>query len=214
MKKILKRLLGKKEYIDSIYEKTPMIKDLNSYCGGDLEFKNVVLVGDTVDKYKTEINSWIKTENLQLQTINKVTDDLKTAEIYAINKELTGKIKAFVNIVGIESLLSDGVVEVNNKIVRNIYQWIQTETDYLIDNEIEANICVVVTGINKDCDVAKGIIKHMIAGLADSLGTHNLILNGVFSYKKNMVINELNTISFLISKYGQMMSGEVFEIHE
>lgn len=209
----IKKLIGKKVYIDPIVDYNKYTDSEKSFAGGSLADSNVLIVTNT------ELPAGIKE---QISTNEKATIAILTpnglvnqeAIISAANK-LIGPFTHIINIYRKESsdlLTADSKYPESDEMYR-VYQWLQEEVSYLVPLNQYASICTAYIG--DETQYSDVLCKNMdmcIRGLGEVMGNHTIINNGIVASSSVPMQEIINSAIYLSSKYGQIMTGEVLHL--
>lgn len=180
----------------------------NSYAGGSLYNKNVLVISDVLE-IANELNHELDKEKInhsflfiKYETIRQ--EDIKKAE--------AGKVGPYTNIINF-FMIDSG----DEDSIYKIYNTLQCEVSYLVDNKISGFLS---TGLIYDIESSltdKSSI-HGLKGLIEELGTklsnHGIICNGLIAENRVPISAIMNTLLYTNSKYGSVLNGEVMELKE
>ena len=188
IRNICKKMFGKEEVINPIIDPYNYNGKQNSFSGGSLEEKNILIVVSCQDTYDS-VKEW--------------TSDLG-AKVVVEKQE---------NIIDIESSSSTLIGPFTNiiNIIYEVYNLLQIESDYLIEVANKGSISTAfISDRNENCKATESLIK----GLSLALGEHGVIENGLIANKAVQLHDILNSLSYLNSKYGYILAGEVLILSE
>lgn len=240
VKKILRKiklLIGKKQIIypictNEIFQSN-VKGNVNSTSGGTLEGKNVLIISNCAEdlsRYKKILElekcciSTAILDEKNTQGMNKMNSYcLKPSDIRAdtslletLSGELVGPFDIIINAlcVGPDQLLFH-IDSTENRFdgVKLFYQLSQIESDYFIIHNKAGhllNICLYENTVQ--ANVVKASIKSLICGLGIALGRHGIIANGITAEISIPREDVIKTGAYLISRYGEVLAGEVMEL--
>lgn len=199
IKNICKKMFGKEEVINPIIDPYNYSGKLNSFSGGSLEEKNILIVVSCQDTYDS-VKEW--TSDLGARVIVE-----KQENIIDIESSSSALIGPFTNIINI---IYDADSKDNNS-VYEVYNLLQIESNYLIEVANKGSISTAfISDRNENCKAVESLIK----GLSLVLGEHGVIENGLITNKAVQLYDILNSLSYLNSKYGYILAGEVLILSE
>lgn len=196
--KIIEKILGKEEVIAPLVDPYNYTEKLNSYYGGSLVGKNILIVVSNQNSYElvTEWSHGFGT-NVVIEKYENLID------IESSSKVLIGPFTNIINVIYDDSIDNDSVY--------NVYNLLQIESDYLIEVANKGSISTAfITDINESGNAVLSLIK----GLSWALGKHGIIENGLIADKTVKILDILNSLSYLNSKYGYILAGEVLILAE
>lgn len=190
----IKKMFGKEEIMNPIVDSYQYTGKLNSYSGGSLEEKNILMVVSCRNTYDA-VKKWASdlTANVVVEKQENIS------EIANLSVKLIGP---FTNIINIAY---DGDAKDNSN-VYDIYNLLQMESNYLIE---VANQGCISTAFLSDINENRKAVESLIKGLSLALGEHGVIENGLIANQRVQLQDILNALSYLNSKYGYILAGEV-----
>ena len=192
-------MLGKEEIINPIVDPYNYTGKLNSFSGGSLEEKNILIVVSCQDTYDS-VKEWAS--DLGANVI--VENQENIIDIASSSATLIGPFTNIINIIKDED--SKG-----NSIVYDAYNLLQIESNYLVEVANKGSISTAfISDKNENCKAVESLIK----GLSLALGGHGVIENGMIANKTVQLQDILNSLSYLNSKYGYILAGEVLILSE
>ena len=236
MKKILhkiKHLIGRKQIVYPVHANEILQSNVNSTSGGTLEGKNVLIISncledlgtykEILDTEKCHISMAILDEKnakgLNIKSYYSLRpSDIKedTCLLDTLSGELVGPFDIIINSlsVGADELLFH-IDSTENRFdgVKLFYQLSQIESDYFIVHNKAGhllNICLYKNTVQ--ANVVKASMKNLICGLGVSLGRHGIIVNGITAERSIPREDVIKTGAYLISRYGEVLLGEVMEL--
>lgn len=211
---VIKRLLGRAEYIEVIADKACNANIPDGYAGGSLSDDNVLIITNT--ELPAEVVKDVFSKEKTYYSVKSVKHLLHVEDIIDAGKDLIGPFTHIINFFNDKdemSLISKDWQFNDKDSMYQFYQWHQEEVDYLVNLNQYATICsVFISGSSIEKSVKKKNAEMCIRGLAESLSNHGLICNGVISKECVAIEKLLNASVFLSSCYGQIMSGEVLSL--
>lgn len=211
---VIKRLLGRAEYIEVIADKTCNANIPDGYAGGSLSNDNVLIITNT--ELPAEVVKDVFSKEKTYYSVKSVKHLLHVEDIIDAGKDLIGPFTHIINIFYDKdemSLISKNGQFNDKDSMYQFYQWHQEEVDYLVKLNQYATICsVFISGSSIEESVKKKNAEMCIRGLAESLSNHRMICNGIIAGKDVILKAIFDTTVFLSSRYGQIMTGEVLKI--
>lgn len=203
IKNICKKMFGKEEVINPIVDPYKYNGKLNSFSGGSLEEKNILIVVSRQDIYEL-VNEWAS--DLGVNMVVETRENIVKSKNNIVSSSAT-LIGPFTNIINI---IYDLDVKDNNH-VYDVYNLLQIESNYLIEVSNKGSISTAfISDKNENCKAVESLIK----GLSLALGEHGVIENGLIANKTVQPHDILNLLSYLNSKYGYILAGEVLILSE
>lgn len=209
----MKKLIGKKVYIEPIVDYNRYTDSEKSFAGGSLADSNVLIVTNT------ELTADIKE---QFYTIEKATISIINPRGLlnqdAINGVSNNLIGPFTHIINIYKKETTGLLTAEGKYPDTdemycVYQWLQAEVSYLVPLNQYASICTAYIGDETQySDVLSKNMDMCIRGLGEVMGNHTIINNGIVASSSVPMQEIINSAIYLSSKYGQIMTGEVLHL--
>lgn len=98
--------------------------------------------------------------------------------------------------------------------VKDIYYALQKESLRCIDQDIKGifSVCVMLSGIGTECDIAAKTIEKMLRGLGEKMAQYKVYINGVVAAKGVPLLDVLHCGIYLNSKYGRILTGEILRL--
>lgn len=207
----IKSILGKQDVIKPIVDMRNYGTNTSSYTGNSLSDSNVLFVSNIklANKDVNVIEGIMQKENCNY-TIFEYEEDrvLDTLNIREVAKSLIGPFDHVINLFYVNQ-------NINEDFVEDFYKNIKVETEYLINSVKYGTVCTAII-YNSNIEIEKKAslhgMKSLIAGLGIVLPNHGLISNGVLADDRIPIASIINTVLFLSSKFGQILTGEVFEM--
>lgn len=197
--KIIKKMVGKEEIINPIVDPYNYTGNLNSYSGGSLEEKNILIVVSRQDTYDS-VKEWVS--DFEAKVVVE-----KQENIIDIESSSATLIGPFTNIINI---IYDADLQDNNS-VYEVYNLLQIESNYLIEVANKGSISTAfISDKNENCKAIESLIK----GLSLAIGEHGVIENGLIANKSVQLHDIFNSLSYINSKYGYILAGEVLILSE
>ena len=197
--KIIKKMVGKEEIINPIVDPYNYTGNLNSYSGGSLEERNILIVVSCQDAYDSA-KEW--TSDLEANIVVEKQENI--IDIAGSSATLIGP---FTNIINI---IYDADSQDNNS-VYEVYNLLQIESNYLIEVANKGSISTAfISDKNENCKAIESLIK----GLSLAIGEHGVIENGLIANKSVQLHDIFNSLSYINSKYGYILAGEVLILSE
>ena len=173
-----------------------------SYCGGSLADKNVLLVSNDMDIVPAFISQY-KTENCYLNVV-PYTNELTMEGLQNAEREMIGHCDSIVNII-------KGNADEDS--VKQTYQWFQVESPFLSAKNRQAAICTVLILDKKEqVESLKPSFIHFISSIATLINNHNIVVNAILAMPTANMEEIAATSAFLSSKYGEAMTGETLNL--
>lgn len=197
--KIIKKMVGKEEIINPIVDPYNYTENLNSYSGGSLEEKNILIVVSRQDTYDS-VKEWAC--DFEAKVVVEKKENI--IDIASSSATLIGP---FTNIINI---IYDADSQDNNS-VYEVYNLLQIEINYLIEVANKGSISTAfISDKNENCKAIESLIK----GLSLAIGEHGVIENGLIANKSVQLHDIFNSLSYINSKYGYILAGEVLILSE
>ncbi len=220
VKKIIKRVIGKVDYLSPISDVYQYKRNMESFSGNSISDSNILIVTnlDGQSQDSKVIASGISVEN-GINTFLIVPEcNISKNSIIKSGDNLIGPYDHVINIISFKNCFE---FEQNSFIkpvsIEQIYKLIQVEADYMIEKVKYGTICTAVIYNNlvdiKYIAEIEGI-RSLISGLGIVMPNHNIILNGVISSEKVPMSKIVNALVYLSGKYGQVLDGEVLLMDE
>ncbi len=199
IRKIINKIL-QVNYTKPIIDEYCYKNNQNSYSGGSLADKKILIVHNYNDI--NVIKNVIKKELAEVY--------VECKENICVEKDIR---KTSLNMIGTFNNIVN-IFELNNcdniQIIKEVYQKIQVETDYLVKYREGFTSTIVNVLIFRSCknQEVQFAVNNLIKGLSAVLGNHNIIINGI------NVLEDINSeiigkwICMMSSKYGYILSGE------
>lgn len=201
IKSICKNIFGKEEIVNPIVDSYIYIGKPNSFSGGSLEEKNILIVVSCQDIYES-VDEWAS--DLGAKVVVETQENIVKNNIVSSSATLIGP---FTNIINI---IYDADSKDNDH-VYDVYSLLQIESNYLIEVPNKGSISTAfISDKNENCKAVESLIK----GLSLALGKHGVIENGLIADKTVQLHDILNSLSYLNSKYGYILAGEVLILSE
>lgn len=209
----IKKLIGKKTYIEPIIDYNRYADSEKSFAGGSLADSNILIVtnadlpADTSDQFSNH-------EKASLIVLSP-EEFIDQQMIITTGDKLIGP---FTHIINIYKKESSDLLTTENKYpetdeMYRVYQWLQEEVSYLVPLNQYASICTAYIG--DDTQYSDVLCKNMdmcFRGLGEVMANHNIINNGIVASPSVPMQEVINTAIYLSSKYGQIMTGEVLHL--
>lgn len=204
IKNIVKKVFGIPRITYPYVDDTVRINNMNSHMGGEIGAGVVIIVGDN-----TQFNSILQ-EKYELERYKVYTILEKDFLEKGITDILSNqKVSIFVNVVENLKTKSENI---NNDIVHSFYCKCQLEGDYYINNQRTGHIVNLLIN-SEDNQVVSSCVKGLTEGLGVAFGNHKIIVNGILSDINVGEENIGNWTLFLSSKYGDLLCGNVLNLH-
>jgi hypothetical protein len=202
----IKEIFGKKIIIEPIIDFRIYKQNEHSYTGNSLANSNLLIVSQDAE----DIEKLLETENCFHAYCRVANNSLLTVnDIILSGDGLIGPFDHVLNIYRISE------TDNYNEWVRSIYKNMQIVTEYMIKYVQSGTICTVLIYEPDICLDAKASLrglKSMIAGLGLVHPKHGITSNGIIASSCVPCLQVYNTALYMSSKYGQILSGEVFEM--
>ncbi len=209
----IKKLIGKKVYIEPIVDYNRYTDSEKSFAGGSLADSNVLIVTNTEPSADIKEQFSIN----EKATIAIITTDglLNQDTIHKAGKNLIGPFTHIINIYKKDTsdLLTVDCKYPESDEMYRVYQWLQEEVSYLVSLNQYASICTAYIGDGTQySDVLSKNMDMCIRGLGEVMGNHIIINNGIVASSSVPMQEIINSAIYLSSKYGQIMTGEVLHL--
>lgn len=210
MKKKLQKVLTKMLDLD---QREPIVDDYKyyfdgkSYAGGSLSDSNILIVSNIKDT--KGIENRLKKEGAFVSEI-KLEKDILNLNI--INNAKAHLLGPYTHIFNVLQIGNDTDIFSDSDSLRNMYQWLQIEADYLVELGQIATVCVVLVLGSDTCSIVADSIEGMIKGLSETLGRHGIIINGLCADESVPLECVVKWMSFLGSKYGHILTGNFLHL--
>ena len=209
--KKIKKLIGHKKYIEPIVDPVIYPNLEKSFAGGSLADSNILIVSN--ESISSELIHEIEiNENASVITIYQNTK-LSVDDIKESGNTLIGPYTHIINVYKKDSnlpLLLDSGNYPDRDDMYKLYQWLQEETEYLVNNNLSGSICTIYIGDNSDYGkVMEKNVEMFALSLGDALANHSIINNGIIANNRIGIKELLNTAVFMSSKYGQVLGGAI-----
>lgn len=214
IKKIFKRIIGKRIEVNPIINQIQYESNKNSFTGNSLQSDNVLIIGNVAPIIKEAIQAY-NHESCYTTYINKELTELSFSEIEEAGKEEIGFFDHIINILTVDNnsdlFINDSY---NTKDIEYIiYEWLQVEVDYLVKNCKASSLHLVfMLDFSNNIEIMTYSIRQMINGLGKLLLNHNIILNGIIADKNIPEGSIIQSLLFCTSKYGQVLAGETINL--
>ena len=205
LKKVIKKVIGQEKIVNPMIDQYNYCKEYFGWSGGALQSKNILIV--TNINVINEVQSLISVENANVSIFS--IDKILSEGCSSIASASSDNVGPFTNII---NLIKDNSQNTNEEeIVKISYKLLQIECDYLIN---KPNCGVISSGIITNNLVMSGTIESLFEGLSLALGRHNIIENGLIADLKTSITDIVNALTYLNSKYGYILAGEVLILSE
>lgn len=205
IKYLAPKILKKKEYVDPICDWNVYSDNRSSFCGHSLSMANVLIV--TNDEHLAEqAKELLAAEgSFSVALIHK--GELELSMLQEGEASLIGPFEHIMNILTTQSMQDE------MEYPRLPYQWLQTETEYLISNQRKASVCTAYLYENTlEARMRAEGVCSLIEGLGVVLPNHNIVENGVMAHLDIPVKDVLCAAIYLSGKYGQILNGECMKM--
>ena len=212
LKKVVKHLWGKPQYVTPIIDKTKYPSILGS-TGGSLYESNVLVV--TNIPQLDAIRKLLKKERCNLFIIQ--LDSVLTQEKLSASMErMVGKCDHVINLFHLDDSLQLLVGEKynDNDLVSLVYQSLKVEADALVDSPYATITTAVLGNATTESKIITATIKACVEGLGKPLGNHGLICNGAYVNGEGKFDEMVKMSIYLSSKYGQILAGQMIELSD
>lgn len=197
--KIIKKMVGKEEIINPIVDPYNYTGNLNSYSGGSLEEKNILIVVSRQDTY---------------DSVKELACDFKAKVVVEKQENITDIASSSATLIGPFTNIINIIYDVDsqdNNSVYEVYNLLQIESNYLIEVANKGALSTAfISDKNENCKAIESLIK----GLSLAIGEHGVIENGLIANKTVKTHDILNSLTYLNSKYGYILAGEVLILSE
>ena len=237
LKRILRKIkkqIGKKLIINPIFSCEKYINNLSSMSGGTLEGKNVLVITNrlqTLNIYRDFLlqencracyaffdGANDKSSNIKINYYCFTTDSIQSNAglIEKFASKLYGPIDIIINTLFIgddENFFNRKGLENRFDGVKLFYQLVQIESEYFILHDKAGhllNICMYEDNVQSN--IIKDSIKSLTEGLGLDLGRLGIIVNGISAVETIPSNDVVKTGVYLISRYGEVLAGEVLEM--
>ena len=210
LKKVIKHLLGKPQYVTPIFDKTQYPSILGS-AGGSLYESNVLVITNITQL--AIIRGLLEKERCNIFIIQ--LDSVLTQEKLSASMErMVGKCDHVINLFHLDDSLQLLVGEKynDNDLVSLVYQSLKVEADALVDSQYATITTAVLGNETIESKIITATIKACVEGLGKALGNHGLICNGVYVNGEGKLDEMVKMSIYLSSKYGQILAGQMIEL--
>lgn len=210
MKKKLQKVLAKVLGLD---QRTPIVDDYKyyfdgkSYAGGSLSDSNILIVSNVKDTRCIE--NELEKEGV---TVSKIELEKDTLDLNIINGAQAQLIGPYTHIFNMLQIGNETDIFSDSDPLRNMYQWLQIEADYLVELGQTATVCVALVSDSDTCSIVANSIEGMIKGLSETLGRHSILINGIYADESVPMECIVKWMSFLSSKYGHILTGNFLQL--
>lgn len=215
LKRILYKLICREKTLPIMVDNNIYSDNRKSYSGGSLADTNILFVMNNIlDNDNNIIREIADNERFDFALLR--SDNLTIDKIIDSGSSLIGPFTHIVNVFNysdeIGSFTFDGLYN-DSDILSDIHQTIQQETSYLKDLNTPSylSIAYIENGTIDSISFANNI-ELMVKGLSRVLGNHGIICNGIIASKEVPIPIVYNAISFINSKYGTVLAGEVLKL--
>ena len=200
LKKVIKHLLGKPQYVTPIFDKTQYPSILGS-AGGSLYESNVLVITIQGLLEKERCNLFI----IQLDSV------LTQEKLSASMERMIGKCDHVINLFHLDDSLQLLVGEKynDNDLVSLVYQSLKVEADALVGSQYATITTAVLGNETIESKIITATIKACVEGLGKALGSPGLICNGVYVNGEGKLDEMVKMSIYLSSKYGQILAGQM-----
>ena len=206
----IRRVMGTAQIKEAISDPFIYKDNKKSFAGNTLEGSNVLIVTNCKEASSEvmKIKELLDTEKCNFRFIYVGIEEFCISQIEESVRNFIGRVDHIINILDVNIL--------HGRAVMQIYKCLQTEAKYAIDKICRGGgICVTVRyDSNTDPGLQAEInaISKAVNGLGMVMADHDIIVNGAVIQKSVPLEDELATVIFLCSKYGQILAGEVLEM--
>lgn len=188
------------------------IKNSDGYSGNSLLEKNVLFCVKSYRDFNSAIVQASKIENFnyQILKINNINDLERVSQ----KKTELGYFDKIVNILNFDDKdyeLIDKLNFNNEDVMHMTYHLLQLETTYMIDNCGDGIATALIVNQHSD-GVIDETIGNLLKGLGLPLAAHHIICNSLVANANIPSEDIINTLMFLISKYGYELNGECLNL--
>lgn len=214
LKHILYKLICREKTLPIMVDNNIYSDNKKSYSGGSLADTNILFVKNKMLDNDNIISEMAVNERFVYTILQ--SNNISIAKIVESGLGLIGPFTHIVNIFNysdeIGSFTFDGSYN-DSDILYDIHQTIQQETVYLKDLKTPSYLSIVYidNGTIESISFAQNIVL-MIKGLSRVLGNHGIICNGIIASNEVPIPIVYNAISFINSKYGTVLAGEVLRL--
>lgn len=205
LKKVIKNYFGKEIVVNPMVDQYKYCTESRDYAGGSLQCKNILII--TSKNRINTVQSIIRRTNLKASFL--VFDNIISEDYSSITSVNSDNLGPFTNIVNI--LEDEDNVKSTDEMIKTAYKLLQIESDYLIR---KSNHGIISSAFITNDLVLTATIESLIKGLSLALGKHGVIENGLIADKTVQLHDILNSLSYLNSKYGYILAGEVLILSE
>lgn len=188
------------------------IKNSDGYSGNSLLEKNVLFCVKSNRDFNSAIVQASKIENFnyQILKINNINDLERVSQ----KKTELGYFDKIVNILNFDDKDYELIDELNfnnEDVMHMTYHLLQLETTYMIDNCGDGIATALIVNQHSD-GVIDETIGNLLKGLGLPLAAHHIICNSLVANANIPSEDIINTLMFLISKYGYELNGECLNL--
>ena len=204
----IKKIIGFPVRVRPIVDYQQYETNGNSYTGGSLHNKNILVVSD----FLNTVNEVVK--DLDKESVNysflSISDGIiQETEIRRLAGEKVGPYTNLINLFMISSCDENAIYK--------IYNSLQCEVSYLVDNKIHGFLTTgLIYNVESSISDKSSIqgLKGLIEGLGTKLPNHGITCNGIIAENRVPLSAIMNTLLYMNSKYGCVLNGEVMELKE
>lgn len=195
--------------MNPIIDKRIIENSEHSYCGNDLLGKQVMLVCNQEVDAALVGKIFAREGVLDYGLLCEENDDILIAKLQDINME---KYDHIINIIDTDR---------GKDVFFSVYQIIQKEYERIkdtVDKEGYVTIVIIfLCGKNEEIYIGECVregFSGFIEGLEKIFGLCRILISGIIADRKSNLEIPLNISCFLSSRYGALMSGQVFNIEK
>lgn len=207
IKNILKKIRIRPDSVEPIFDSNIYDSGVIGYAGGSLQDQNILVVTN-VPIEDSILEKTICGEMCHVKVLLLQNKKLMWKQIIKCGEDLLGPFTHIVNVV----YANDHDKAEPQKLV---YQWMQIQMDYCVKCEQYATVCTVLIAEKDSTEKVRAklfSVENMIRGLGLAMANHDIIVNGIFVDSDVGLTYILKAASYMSSKYGQIMSGEILEM--
>lgn len=206
---IFNQVLGKLKIIRPIIDTCDYKNNEQSYCGNSLSKSNALIIVNEKE-HVSYIEKVLMKERCNISTI--LLDENKKIKIADIVDAGINSIGPFQHIFFLYRISHQDYFA-----CEKVYEDLKCITEYMIGTNTLGSISIaLITDLelsNKMMATVNGI-ESLIKGLGYALPNHGIIINGIKAEASVPMKSIIRTLSFLSSKYGQVLTGEIIQMRE
>lgn len=217
IKERIKEMIGRPQYITPICDQTLYGTNVNSFAGNSLSNSNVLVITNLLPQAEkiSKIDIRLNCENCESKFLFLQEEDITVEQIHDSGQALIGEYEHIINLVYIGDEDGHDYVPLAEPMKR-VYRILQQECDYLIGRVQYGTICTAILNSPTD-NISRASslagMESLIKGLGEVMAKKGPIVNGLSANESISFEDVLAAAVYLSSKYGQILTGEVFRMN-